>query len=121
MTLQTLDPPIACTLGAGDFEARVAWIAELNAASLLSHRRDALTLELTYRPQARDQVRQMVAQEQACCVFLDFELREADDAIRLTITAPEGAREAADTVFEPFQAKSPAAAAGCGCCGGAAA
>lgn len=121
MTLQTQDSPIACTLAAGDFKARIAWIADLNAASLLSHRRDDLTLELTYQPQARDQVRQMVAQEQACCGFLAFDLREADDAIRLTIVAPEAAREAAETVFEPFQAKSNSANAGCACCSGAAA
>jgi hypothetical protein len=118
---QTLDPPIACTLGDGDFKARVAWIANLNNNFLLSHSRGDLTLELTYRPQARDQVRQMVGQEQACCGFLGFELHEADDAIHLTITAPEPAREAAETVFAPFELNAPSARAACGCCSGAAA
>ena len=41
-------PPIACTLGAGDFTDRMGWIRELSAKSLRSHRRDGLMLELTY-------------------------------------------------------------------------
>ena len=41
-------PPIACTLGSGDFKDRIGWIRELSAKSLRSHRRDGLMLELTY-------------------------------------------------------------------------
>lgn len=119
---QTHEPPIICTLGAGDFKARLAWIAELNATSLLSHRRNDLSLELTYAPQARDEVRQMVAQERACCAFLILELCEADHAVYLSITAPERAREAAETTFAPFQAttQAPETPTGCGYCVGAA-
>jgi hypothetical protein len=118
----TLDPPIACTLAAGDFKARLAWIANLNTNFLLSHSRGDLTLELTYAPQARDEVRQMVTQERACCAFLIFELCEADDAVYLSIAAPERAREAAETTFAPFQAatQAPETPTGCGYCVGAA-
>jgi hypothetical protein len=45
-------------------------IAELNAATLVSHRRDDLRLELTYAAAAREQVESMVRGEQACCAFL---------------------------------------------------
>jgi hypothetical protein len=112
-------PPIACTLGAGDFQARVAWIAALNARSLRSHRREDLVLHLTYAPDAAADVREMVAREQACCAFLDFATGEDAAGLQLTITAPEDAREAAELVFEPFVAKTPAqAASSCGCCDG---
>lgn len=123
MTDVALDPPpIACSLGAGDFQARVAWIATLNARALRSHRRDDLILHLTYAPDAADQVREMVEKEQACCAFLDFAVREEAAGLQLTITAPERAREAVELAFEPFVAKTPAeAAAPWGCCGGSAA
>jgi hypothetical protein len=114
------EPPVACTLAAGDYKARIAWIADLNAASLRAHRRDDLRLELTYALDAGDRVREMMRREQACCAFLTFEVCEARDEVRLTIVAPERARDAVDGVFAPFL---PAAAAptGCACCGGAAA
>ncbi len=115
-------PPIACSLGAGDFWARVAWIAALNTRALRSHRRDDLVLHLTYAPDAARDVREMVAKEQACCAFLDFAVREDAAGLQVTITAPEKAREAAELVFGPFAAKvSAKTVSSCGCCGGAAA
>ncbi len=33
--------PIACTLSAGDYKARLGWIADLNARALVSHRTGA--------------------------------------------------------------------------------
>jgi len=51
----------------------------------------------------------MVAGEQHCCAFLDFDLREDADAVHVTITAPENAREAADELFAQFTAAGPAA------------
>jgi hypothetical protein len=66
------DFPIACTLDVGDFRARLAQIAALNRDALHEHRR--------------------------CCAFLAFDLREESDELRLTITAPEEARGAAETL-----------------------
>jgi hypothetical protein len=103
--------PIACTLGAGDFGKRLGWIAELNATWLRDYRRDDLRLELVYAPGAREQVLELVRREQECCAFLTFEVREAADAVRLIIVAPEAARGAAETVFEQFRSKGPAPAA----------
>ncbi len=81
-------PPIACTLGAGDFKDRIGWIRELSARSLRSHRRDGPTLELTYDGSAAPDVCELVRREQACCDFLHFEVRESDDAVHLTTSAP---------------------------------
>ena len=94
--------PIACTLQPGAYRERLAWIAGLARDGLLGVSRDDLRLELTYAPHVADRVREMVGKEQRCCAFLDFELDETDAGIRLTITAPERARDVADALFEPF-------------------
>ena len=106
--------PIACTLAPGAFKDRLASIAALNKDALRKYERRDLLLELSYALEARERVHEMVRNEQTCCAFLVFELREAGSEIRLTITAPEMAREAADTLFEQFVANAPAPSS-CGC------
>jgi hypothetical protein len=105
--------PIACTLTPGAFKDRTAWIAALNKEALRKYQRRDLILELSYAPEARERVREMVRNEQACCAFLGFELHEAGNEIRLIVTAPEAAREAADALFEQFVANAPAPSCGC--------
>lgn len=106
--------PIACTLTSGEQTERVSWIAALNRDALRSHRRGDLVLELRYAPEARARVREMVRNEEGCCGFLTFDLHEAEDEIRLLITAPEAAREAADGLFEQFVARAAAPSCACG-------
>ena len=106
--------PIACTLNSGDFRQRLAWIAALNRDGLRTRHRDGRRLELTYAPDAVDQVSEMVRREQQCCAFLSFTLHREAGAIRLVIEAPEAAADSLDAVFEPFEAPV-AAAGGCGC------
>jgi hypothetical protein len=96
------EAPIACTLQPGDYQERLAWIAEVARAGLLQFRQDDLRLELKYAASVADRVREMVRKEQQCCAFLTFDLSEVDQGVRLTITAPERAREVADVVFEQF-------------------
>lgn len=111
--------PIACTLDTGSFKERLDWIADLNRRALQASHRDDLRLTLTYDPSAIDEVRRMVAGEQTCCAFLDFDIVERPDVISVSITAPEGAREAAETLFEPFaqrgDRKPDTTVAACGC------
>jgi hypothetical protein len=97
-------PPIACTLGSGDFKDRIGWIRELSARSLRSHRRDGLSLDLTYDRSAATDVHDLVRREQACCGFLRFDVRESVDAVHLAITAPPEAQTAADELFAHFVA-----------------
>ena len=106
--------PIACTLAPGAFKDRTAWIAALNKDALRNYQRRDLVLELSYALEARERVHEMVRNERSCCAFLAFELREAGNEIRLTVTAPETAREAADTLFEQFVANAPAPSS-CAC------
>lgn len=96
--------PIACTLAPGALKDRLAWIAALTRDALRSHVRRDLELDLRYAPEAAERVREMVRNEQACCSFLNFDLREQPHEVRLIISAPEAAREAADTLFEQFVA-----------------
>jgi hypothetical protein len=106
-------PTIACTLAPGALKDRTAWITALNRDALRKCQRRDLVLELSYAPEARERVREMVRSEQACCAFLGFELHESGSEIRLTVTAPEAAREAADTLFEQLAVNSPAPSCGC--------
>jgi hypothetical protein len=111
-TIET--PPIACTLAPSEFKDRLAWIDTLTRDALRGHERRDLVLDLWYAPEAVERVREMVRNERACCSFLTFELRELPNEIRLTIAAPEAARETADMLFEQFVARAPASSA-CAC------
>lgn len=65
-------------------------------------------LDLKYAPAAAERVREMVLKEKACCAFLTFDLHEDYREIRLTITAPEAAREAANALFQQVVASGSA-------------
>jgi hypothetical protein len=96
------EAPIACTLQPGDHQERLAWIAALARDGLIAVSREDLRLELRYARSVAGRVREMVCKEQQCCAFLNFNLSETDEGVRLTITAPERARDVADTFFEQF-------------------
>jgi hypothetical protein len=96
------EQPIACALDAGDFKERTARIRALARHSLRHASRGPLTLTLIYAPEALEVVGELVAQEQTCCAFLTFDLRNDASAVILTITAPKAAAEAADALFDHF-------------------
>jgi hypothetical protein len=94
--------PIACTLTPGDLRERLDAIQTLTREALLGYERDGLKLALRYAPDAIERVRAMVTGEQHCCAFLEFEVLEQSDAVHVTITAPQNARDAADELFKHF-------------------
>jgi hypothetical protein len=94
--------PIACTLTVGDYTERLAQIAKLARDALRSHERDGLVLRLRYDATAADRVEKMVRRERDCCAFLTFDLDQEGEEIAVTISAPEEARVAAETLFEQF-------------------
>jgi hypothetical protein len=96
------DVPIACTLTAGDYQQRMAWLAELNDRGLTSHRTDDLTLHLRYGAAVLDDVQELVRRESACCGFLMFDLKRSGDHVDLAITAPPEAELAAKALFDAF-------------------
>ena len=91
-------------------------MAELNRTALRTHQRNDLTLTVFYDPGAEARVRELMENEQLCCAFLRFDIDLEDDLVRLTITAPENARTAADTIFDQFVQGAGAPVVGCGCC-----
>jgi hypothetical protein len=97
-------PRIACCLSGGDYQRRVAWIERLTSEALRSSARDDPVLPLLYAPEAAGEVQKMVEQERICCAFLTFDLDERADAVCVTITAPEAARDSADILFGQFLA-----------------
>ena len=106
--------PIACTLEGADYAERLAWIACLNHDGLLSHERHDAVLELRYAPTVRGRVHELMRKESECCAFLTFALDESGSDVRLTITAPDRVRDAADHFFEPFlTSEAPASTSGC--------
>ena len=107
--------PIACTLGAGAYRERLAWISELNRSALQSVQRDGPRLILAYDRPAEERVREMVRREQECCAFLGFDLNEGENGLTLIITAPEAARDALDALFDPFVTGSNSSRGGCAC------
>jgi hypothetical protein len=94
--------PIACTLDAGAYQERLAWVARINRSALRSIRREGARLILTYDPQASTSVREMIRLERKCCAFLRFKLHEDEDALTLVVVAPKETRGSLDSLFEPF-------------------
>jgi hypothetical protein len=64
--------PIACTLSATRYRARLAEIAALSREALRHVERHGLTLDLRYEPEAAARVRQLVERERTCCAFVTF-------------------------------------------------
>jgi hypothetical protein len=98
----TKPPPVACCLSAGEYQGRIAWLEKLARNSLREYTRDDLLLRLFYAPEATGEVWRMVEQERLCCAFLTFDLDQRPDAVCVTITPPETAREAADMLSGQF-------------------
>ena len=98
--------PMVCTLGADHLRGRLDEIAALANGALLSYRQDGRTLRLRYAGGAAAQLEHLVAKEQDCCAFLQFDLRREADAVYLDITAPAEAGEFAPLLYAHFIARA---------------
>lgn len=107
------EAPVACTLEATAYINRLADIRNLVGRALKASRREGLSLYLTFEPEARSDVEEMVAKEKACCAFLDFQITHGAGGTKLTITVPPGAVDSADELFAVFAQAKPVH--GCGC------
>jgi len=105
--------PLACTLGADDLKSRFAEIGALAGRALLGHEQVGRRLQLSCATEAAADLERLVAQEQDCCAFLQFELRREADAIHLAITAPIEAGEFAPLLYAHFVNKAQAQGAEC--------
>lgn len=98
--------PVACSLGATALEQRVAAIAEVGAAGLVSRSTADGRHLLRFRAggQMKGHLEEIVAAESECCSFLDLRLSEENEELILSIAAPDGGQEAAAGLAEAFGA-----------------
>lgn len=96
--------PIACSLGAGELEQRIAMIAQVGADGLISRDADGNRHRLHFRadPATRHRLEEIVAAEAECCAFLDLSLTEDGDKLLLSISAPEDGQAIADELARAF-------------------
>ena len=101
----TTELPIACSLGAGDLNDRLAEIADLGRDALFEAELAGLRAELRFAraPGIAQRLAQIVAAESECCAFLTMTVREQADALVLTITAPEGAELVLEGLVDGFR------------------
>jgi hypothetical protein len=98
--------PIACTLGAGDFEARERELVTLGRQSLVSvERTDDGPVVLRFKADAATtaELRRIVAAEAECCPFLKLTLTEGT-SLSLAIDGPDAARPVIEGLVDRFQA-----------------
>jgi hypothetical protein len=104
--------PIACTLDAAERPQRERDIRDLGSEALLSVDRDARSATLRFRPEPgiRERVEAIARAEARCCAFLDFDVAETPEAVRLTIVAPAGGEPMMNELASMFAADAEASA-----------
>jgi len=92
--------PVACRLGAGDQETRLGQWRQLRREGLIREHRDglALTTDWRRRGDVAARLNALVEAEKQCCGFLNFEVEELGDIVRVRTVFPEGA----ESLLEAF-------------------
>jgi MerR family copper efflux transcriptional regulator len=93
--------PIACTLEGGERLTRMAEIEALGRDALIAASGDG-TLRFRNDRAIRARLAAVVAAEARCCPFLELELTEHGEELRLAISAPEDAVPAARELSAAF-------------------
>jgi hypothetical protein len=86
----TVRPEIACSLHADELPTRLAEMRSIGTDALLSVS-PAGDLRFRADRATRERLDAIIADESACCAFLDFDLRQDESELVLSIRAPEGA------------------------------
>jgi hypothetical protein len=82
---------IACTLGAADLAAQGRRWERLIARALTGRAETADGLRLTFRPEAEDELRALVAVETGCCAWAAWTVEPTTGAVVLDVrSADEG-------------------------------
>ena len=95
---------IACSLQEAELRERLAEMATLGNEALVDARRQATRAELRFATKAgvRGRVEAIVAAESKCCPFLTMRVSDEQDAVLLTIDAPEDAKPVLDELVAAF-------------------
>lgn len=90
-------PPVACTLGEADYQARRPWMVEefLPLLADVERRESGVTMRFEGTDGTVQTVARFVDEESDCCAFARYELaiEPPYEQTRLTITGPEGTGE----------------------------
>lgn len=99
--------PIACTLTADEMPKRLAEMQAIGRRALLDTNLAGNHAVLSFGQDggARKQLEAIVVSESQCCAFLSMTLTDRDDAIELTITAPDGAEPVLAELVAAFTAR----------------
>jgi hypothetical protein len=82
---------VACTLGVADLAAQSRRWQRLMARALTGRAETADGLRLTFRPEAEDELRALVAVETGCCAWAAWTVEPAAGAVVLDVrSADEG-------------------------------
>lgn len=89
--LMTKNTPVACTLTAGDLAAQRRRWEQLMARALTGRAETADGLRLSFRPEAEDELRDLVAVETGCCAWAAWTVEPTAGAVVLDVrSAAEG-------------------------------
>jgi hypothetical protein len=99
------ETPIACSLSAGDYRERLEQIHAIGREALIAadHRGGTVRLVFADDVGIRARLEDLVADEAACCPFLDLEIGDAPEGIALTIGAPLEAAPIVADLVESFE------------------
>jgi hypothetical protein len=91
LTHMTKSIPIACTLGLADLAGQARRWEGLMAQALTERSETADGLRLTFRPDAEDELRDLVAVETGCCAWATWTVEPTAGAVVLDVrSANEG-------------------------------
>ena len=98
------DVPIACSLTASDYAARLDEIEAIGRDGLLRVERGSTTPDLVFRedPTIRHALERVIDAEAECCPFLSFSMRSRGSELVLSIEAPDPAEPVVRDLLHRF-------------------
>jgi len=99
LNLMTKSIDITCTLGVADLRAQGRRWQRLMAGALTERSETADGLRLTFRPEAEDELRALVAVETECCAWAAWTVEPAAGAVVLDVRSADEGITALHTMF----------------------
>ena len=96
--------PVACTLTAGGLAAQRRRWEQLMARALTGRAETADGLRLSFRPEAEDELRALVAVETECCPWATWTVERSAETIVLDVRSTAEGVAALHGMFSPGQA-----------------
>jgi hypothetical protein len=92
---------LACSLPA-DVQRERGEVQELARSALLARDRAERAVVITFRaePTVEAALRDLIRREAECCPFLTYELDRDEGEVMLRVSAPPGAEEMLDLIYE---------------------